>query len=121
MKIWHSFIVKIKHDEITFYKKKKQIILLILLENAQIVDGERSESVPRLEHDNTVSPHHDLTCNNSSVGSRDSITSITQNFIFTNFALCGAVLIEFSGIVQDQVHEGVKATEDTLDLQIKVP
>ena len=93
--------------------------MLILLENAQIVDAECSEPVPRLEHDNTVSPHHDLTCNNSSVGSRDSITSITQNFIFTNFALCGAVLIEFSGIVQDQVHEGVKATEDTLDLQIR--
>merc|ERR1719492_637920 len=39
-----------------------------------------------------------------------------QRIPSTNFALCGAVLIEFSGIVQDQVHEGVKATEDTLDL-----
>ena len=48
-------------------KKKKQIVVLILVENAQIVDAEMcSEPVSGLQHDHTVPPHHDLTCNKSS-------------------------------------------------------
>ena len=44
----------------------------------------------------------------------------TDVLLYTNFALGGAILIEFSRVVENQIHEGVKATEDTLDLQIKV-
>ena len=42
-------------------KKVEQIILLILMENAQIVAAECLDPVSGLQHDNTVPPHDDLT------------------------------------------------------------
>lgn len=42
-------------------KKVEQIILLILMENAQIVAAECLDPVSGLQHDNAVPPHNDLT------------------------------------------------------------
>ena len=120
-KIWHSFIVKIKHDEITFYKKKSGTDNFVDF-NGKCTDCccgvFRSCLWPPAWQRCSPSQRSDLKWFLCKIPRLPSSNRFL--LLFTNFALGGAILIEFSRVVENQIHEGVKATEDPLHLTAAV-